>query len=185
MPDKEIRIFDSSNNPLPVNGIHFDLCDAVTGTLLATDYSHDLNPGPHGAPSNQWGVRLNFNPGANPLDVYTSDPTYQYPGNMLQYLEGRLQDRIDIDLLKVLSGPGGQATPLPAAAPAAVSKWVEQGRRWSEEEKRAVRNLIFNYTSAFVPRLDALSKLVDLGKVAQNWEEAMSRLGISVSLLKT
>lgn len=42
---KEIRIYDTSNQVLKVKGIRFELFDAVSGTLLATDVSGDLNPG--------------------------------------------------------------------------------------------------------------------------------------------
>jgi uncharacterized linocin/CFP29 family protein len=178
MPQKEIRIFDTSNNPLKVAGIRFELFDASTNTLLSTDNSRDLDP-----PNDQWGVILNFVEGTTPLEVFTTDPNCKYPGNTLRSLEGKLQDRIDIDLLKLPSGTGGQVKPLTSASPKSVSTWVEDGTLWSEEEKRAVRNIIFNYVSVIVPQLNKLPTL-GLGTVAQNWEGAMSRLDIPSDLLK-
>ena len=73
---------------------------------------------------------------------------------------------------------------LQSGTPSSVSAWVQQGSRWNDQEKRAVRNLIFNYMNVVVPRIDDLSVLSDLGKLAQNWEEAMSRLEIPVNLFR-
>lgn len=183
MPRKDIYLFDDSNNPLQVPKIRVELFDAATGTLLDFDYSKDLNPG-SGTPSNKRGVRLTFTGSNNPLDIYIKDGNYSYPGNTVRNLNGQTQDSIDIDLLRVARGPGGQINPPTSATPTSLSNWVKQGRRWSTEEKKAVRNLIFNYVSVFVPRLDDLPNLTDLRAVANNWEEAMVRLGIPVALLK-
>lgn len=184
MPQKVICIFDTSNNPLRMDKIRFELFDAATGQLLDTQLSADLNLSPVGKPSNEWGVRLKFNSGTNPLDVYTTDPNYEYPGNTIRYLEGRQQDRIDIDLKKLPVISGGQKKPLDSPEPVAISRWVDAGVLWNKEEKGAVRNLIFNYISVFVPQLGDLSKFKDLATVAKNWEETMRRVGVPVDILK-
>lgn len=181
MPRKDVYLFNESNDPLQVKGIRIELFDATTGTLLDAQNSEDLNPGP--MPSNEWGVRLTFTAGTNPLDIYITDPTYCYPGNTIRNLNGQLHDRIWIDLLQLPTGPGGQ-TPPTSVTPSSLSSWVKQGWQWSTRGKKAVGNLIFNYISVIVPRIDDLQKLKDLYDVAQNWEEAMSRLGIRPDLLK-
>jgi len=183
MAEKEIHIFNTSNAVLQVIGIRFELFDVVTGALLCTDNSHDLNPGPGGTPSNDWGVRLKFSPSNHPLEVYTTDPNYRYPGNTIQSLEGKQTDRIDIDLHKVPGGPGGQESRLTSATPVAVSKWVHEAPKWNEDEKRAVLNLVFNYMRAISPQLAKLPKSALMG-VAENWEKAMSQLGIQPDDLK-
>jgi hypothetical protein len=183
MAHKEIRIFDTTNAVLKVAGISFELFDVATGALLSTDLSKDLKPGPGGFPSNEWGVILHFTGGSHPLEVYTTDPTYKYPGNTIQSLEGNQTDRIDIDLSSLPSTTGGQSTQLDSATPLAISNWVKAARNWDEGEKWAVRNLVFNYTRVIVPRLDDLPTS-DLNRVATNWEDAMRRLGIEPDVLK-
>lgn len=183
MQEKEVRIFDDSNNPLQVAGITIELFDAVTGTLFSSDNSKDLNPG-SGGPSNEWGVKLSFTAGSNPLDIYISDPTYNYPGNTVRYLNGQEDDRLDIDLLKVGSGSGGQSAGPASASAASILQWIDLGIQWSASEKRAVRNLVFNYLSVIVPRLSELPRLPDLQRVATHWEEAMRRLNVPIYLLR-
>ena len=177
MEQKEIRIFDTSNAVLKVPGIHFELFDAATGTLLATDISRDLNPG-----SDDWGVKLIFAGGSDHLEIYTTDPIYRYPGHAILSLEGKQSDRIDIDLQKIPTGSGGQATSLTSASPLAVSRWIRQAPEWSRDEKLAVRNLVLNYMR-LVAEIDELpgSKMQN---VAKNWEEALSRLGIFPEILR-
>jgi hypothetical protein len=80
--EKEIRIFDSSNRVLKVKGIRFDLLEVNSGALIDTKNSDDLNPIAGG--SNDWGVKLSFSTRSGPLEVYTSDPNYRYPGNTIQ-----------------------------------------------------------------------------------------------------
>jgi hypothetical protein len=177
MEEKEIRIFDTSNAVLKVTGIRFELFNAATGALIAIDNSRDLNPG-----SNEWGVKLPFAAGSDPLEVYTTDPTYSYPGNAIVSLEGNQTDRIDIDLHKIPAGRGGQATPLTSSSPLVVSGWIRRAPEWSKDEKLAVVNLVLNYMR-LVAEIDQLpeSKMYN---VAKNWEEALRRLGISPDTLR-
>jgi hypothetical protein len=62
--EKEIRIFDSSNAVLRVKGIRFDLLEVSSGMLIDAQNSDDLNKAAGG--SNDWGVKLNFNPCSGP-----------------------------------------------------------------------------------------------------------------------
>lgn len=96
MPSKDVYLFDSFNNPLQVPGLHVDLCEVATGTLLDAKLSVNLK-----TPNNDHGVRLNFPPCTGPLDIYFADPNYRYPGNTVRNLNGQLPDRLDIDLLQV------------------------------------------------------------------------------------
>lgn len=185
MSIKEVYLFDNANNPLQVKGIRVELFDALSGKLLDAQNSDDLNPKWGGAPSNEWGVKLNFSaPHGNPLDIYMTDPNYSYPGNTARNLYGGASDRINIDLLQLPSGGGGQQHALNQANPKLISSWVDAGWRWNEYEKEAVDNLIFNYLTVFVSRLDRLQSLRSLREVARNWEEAMVRLRINPESLQ-
>lgn len=177
MAEKEIRIFDTSNAVLKVSGISFELFDAATGTLLAVDLSRDLNPG-----FNEWGVRLQFAAGSTPLEVYTTDPTYRYPGNTILSLEGNQTDRIDIDLLQIPNYAGGQATQPTSSNLLDVSRWIRQGQKWTAEEKQAVRNLVLNYNRLLV-QLEELPNS-GLHDVAKNWEAALCAVGICPEIFK-
>jgi hypothetical protein len=180
--EKEIRIYDTSNQVLKVKGIRFDLFDAVTGALVSTDLSRDLNPGVTGIPSNDWGVRLSFNSGKHPLDMCTSDPNHSYPGGVIESLEGSQSDRIDIDLLKLPGARGGQSLNLSSGRPVAVSNWIEQSLRWIPEEKRAVRHLVFNYLKVIVPRLPQIPS--EYQQLKNNWGEALRIVGINPDILE-
>jgi len=180
--EKEIRIYDTSNHVLKVQGIRFELFDAVTGTLLATDVSRDLSPSAVGGASNEWGVRLTFNAGSHPLDVYTSDPNHSYPGSVIESLEGSQTDRIDIDLQKMPSARGGQSLNLSSGRPVAISHWIEQATKWSLQERRAVRSLAFNYLKVIVPRLSLLSG--EYSALKSNWGDTLRIVGINPELLE-
>jgi hypothetical protein len=104
--------------------------------------------------------------------------------NMIRNLYGKQNDRIDIDLFSLPSGPGGQSTQPASATARALARWVAAGEKWNREEKAAVRNLIFNYVSVFVSRLEELSRL-QVQAVAHHWEEALRRVGIDPDLLKS
>jgi hypothetical protein len=45
------------------------------------------------------------------FEVYTNDPTYKYPGTVIESLEGANTNRIDIDLHAVPAHAGGQGAP--------------------------------------------------------------------------
>lgn len=180
--EKEIRIFDTSNQVLKVRGIRFELFDVANGALLWSDNSHDLNPGPGGTVSNDWGVRLTFSAGNHPLEVYTSDPNLRYPGNTIQSLEGRQTDRIDIDLQKVPANLGGQSHNLSSAQPRAIVNWVQDAPKWNDEDKRAVLNLVFNYLRVIVPQLEKIS--TEYQELRTNWADTLSKLGISPDILE-
>jgi hypothetical protein len=180
MPTKDIYLFDSSNAPLHVKGIRVELFDAPTGTLLDAQLSDDLNPG--SKPSNEWGVELTFTACANPLDVYFSDPKYKYPGNTVLSLNGKIQGRVDVDLLCLPTGPGGQSGPPPSGAPVDVEDWIENGN-WSDEEKRAVRTLASNFARLIVPKMSLLGSLPALNSVAVNWSGALQKVGLEANVL--
>jgi len=184
MSIKEAYLFDNANNPLRVKGIRVELFDANSGKLLDVQNSDDLNPGWGGPPSNEWGVKLNFSaPHGTPLDIYMTDPTYTYPGNIARNLYGGASDRINLDLLKLPAGSGGQQSSLNYATPRSIAEWVDEGWRWGPEEKDAVRNLIFNFITVISFRLDLLPNRSGLREVANNWGKAMSRLNINHEVL--
>lgn len=184
MSQKEVYLFDAGNNPLQVKGIRVELFDAITCALLDAQNSDDLNPKWGGPPSNEWGVKLSFTaPHGHPLDIYITDPSYSYPGNIARNLYGGATDRVNLDLLALPAGGGGQNNTLDSVAPRAISKWLEAGWRWNEGERAAVRNLIFNYISVIGSRVDELPNRRRLRDVAENWEKAMSRLDINPEAL--
>lgn len=183
MPKKTIYLFDSSNSPLHVKGIRIELFDVSTGTLLATQDSDDLNPGTGGRPSNEWGVQLDFTACGNAVDVYFCDPAYRYPGSIIRNLNGQVTDRVDVDLLRLPTGLGGQAYQLSSPSPASIDKWVRGASKWTEEEKQAVRTVVTSFSSVIVPILDELHDLTDLQRVAANWAETLERVGISHDVL--
>jgi hypothetical protein len=176
MAEKEIRIYDTSNAVLKVASISFELFDASTGTLIAKALSCDLNPG-----HDEWGVLLPFPAGSTPLEVYTTDPRHQYPGNTIVSLEGYQTDRIDIDLQKLPSHPGGNSSKLVSSNPYEVSQWIRRGEKWTIEEKRAVRNLALNYIRL---RLQ-LEEFGDSGlyNVERNWRESLKAIDMDPDVL--
>lgn len=180
MPTKDLYLFDSSNNPLRVQGIVLKLFDAHNGTLLDSKLSDNYNPrNPH---SNEWGAVLSFTACGNPVEVYVTDPNFRYPGNTIHYLNGQVSDRIDIDLEAVPTGHGGQLGLPQTAAPRAIRNWIQSAPNWTDKEKLAVWTLVSNYCRVIMPRADRLSSLTDLAEVAKNWEEALDRIGIPHSL---
>jgi hypothetical protein len=185
MPGKDVHLFDTSNNPLKVAGIRLELFDAVTCTLLDVQNSANLNPGA-GASSSSWGVTLSFPSGGNPLDIYVIDPTYQYPGNTVRYLNGQTPHRIDLDLMKLPSTPSGNVLPSHTISAAGLSRWVGQPSNWTREEKRAVRSLIFNYIGVVVDRIVEHGQLPQaLHDMAANWGDALRKLKIDPDALST
>lgn len=177
MPTKDVHLFDASNNPLTVSGIRLELFDAVTFQLLIAQNSVQLGP-------NAWGAQLFFTAGPNPLDIYVSDPNYRYPGNMVRYLNGRTTDQLDIDLLALPPGPGGQSAPSLNLTPASLSLWVDEGYKWSSREKEAVRNLIFNYLSVIVSRQARVESSSGLREIASNWRTALEQVGVPYQILE-
>jgi hypothetical protein len=176
---KEIRIFDASNNVLKVSGIIFELFDVATGKLVGNDTSKDLNP-----PHDEWGVKLIFSPAsAGAFEVYTNDPTYKYPGNVIESLEGANSNRIDIDLVAVPAHTGGQGPLSGTATVIEVLNWIQSAPNWKVGEKRAVRNLFLNYIK-LIMNFDGPPEKTALGKVVQNWQEAMRRLKIPFEHLR-
>jgi hypothetical protein len=175
--EKEIRIFDASNRVLKVKGIRFDLLEVNSGTLVDTKNSDDLNPIAGG--SNDWGVKLSFSARSGPLEVYTSDPNYRYPGNTIQSLEGQNDNRIDIDLLQVPVTAGGQGSILSTTDPRAICHWVESAPKWDRLERRAVLNLVSNYMRLLAYR-EAAPKKDELTRISQDWEQVLKRLGIEI-----
>lgn len=170
--EKEIRIFDTSNNVLPAPGINFQLLDTTTGTILASDTSRDLNP-----PYNEWGVKLTFSASAGPFQVYTNDPTYKYPGNVIESLEGTKDNLINIDLQKIPAYGSGQTQLSGPTTVMEVIAWIQAAKEWKPGEKRAVLNLFANYIKLRGQFGNNLKK-TPLSEVAENWETALKKLGI-------
>lgn len=185
MAQKAVYLFDETNNVLQVTGIQVELYSTKMGTLLDKQLSADLNPPYLGGSSNEWGVKLNFNlPQHEPADIIITDATYKYPGNAVRHLYVGGSDRVNIDLLSIPSGSGGQQQSAPSRT-GDLARWVEAAPLWDEMEKEAVKNLIFNYVAIFVPRWDFLSNLPSLKKAATNWESALKRLEVSPETLRS
>lgn len=180
MPTKEVYLYDTSNQALKVAGIRVELFDAASGTLLDTKNSQDLNPG---STPDMWGVSLQFASCLDPLDIYVKDPSYRYPGNTVRYLNGDIDGEVKIDLLVLPITPNSQPAPT-KATPQAILNWVNAAEYWAPEEKRAVWNLILNFAAVVGPRWDELAFLSDLHDVADNWAEALTRLGFPYPLLR-
>jgi hypothetical protein len=184
MAQKIIYIFDEYNDPLRISGITFELFDSTTNTLIDKQNSSNLNTSLPASQSNEWGVQLTFTPRSNPLDVLVSDLTFNYPGNLLRYLNGQSDDRIDIDLLQLPNQPGGQSLPLKTSNIPDLISWVQGSPKWNIHQKNAVINLISNYVNVFIPLISKLPKLTEMRDVADNWEKAMGLINIPVSILK-
>jgi len=182
MPLKIILLYDSSNNPLQVNGIRVELFDAVRGTLLGAQNSADLNPGSGGRPSTEWGVELNFPLGSSPLDIYITDPLYRYPGNSVRYLNGRLQDRLYIDVLQLPLATSSKLAAPGSVQPQDLSQWIQNHSDWDDDEKDAVHNLLFNYIAIVVAGPERLRLSKSMDKVRNNWEKALERLGFPIEI---
>lgn len=183
MPLKIILLYDSSNNPLQVEGIRVELFDAVRGGLLQARNSADLNPKRDGRPSTDWGVELDFPLGSSPLDIYITDPLYRYPGNTVRYLNGRLQDRIYIDVLHLPMVTSSRVAAPVSVQPLDLSQWVEEHSDWDADQRDAVRNLLFNYM-AIIARPDRLESSKPMSKVKDNWEKALQRLGFPIDMFE-
>jgi hypothetical protein len=181
---KDVYLYDETNHVLKVKGIQVELYNTSTGTLLDKQFSDDLRRLSGGPPSNEWGARLNYSlPHNDPVDIIITDKSYKYPGNAVRHLYGGGSDRVNIDLLTIPSGSGGQQWPAPKNV-GELARWVESAPRWSRTEKEAVRNLVFNYVNIFVSRWDSLSQLSGLREAERNWEEALRRLKIDPYILR-
>jgi hypothetical protein len=175
--DKEIRIFDTSNKVLKVSGIKFELFEVGTGRLLSNDTSRDLNP-----PHDEWGVKLTFSSSSGPFQVYTNDPSYRYPGNVIENLEGANSNRIDIDLEAVPVHGSGQQSPPDTADVVDVLNWIQAAPNWSGQEKRAVRRLFLNFVKLLADTGGKPEK-TKLAEVADNWATALHKLQIPFARL--
>ncbi len=177
--EKEIRIFDTTNTVLKVSGIIFELFDVATGTLITNDTSKDLNP-----PHEEWGVKLKFSTSSSgPFEVYTNDPTYKYPGNVIESLEGANTNRIDIDLSPVPTHPAGQGALSGGPSVMEVLNWIDAAPEWKPGEKRAVRNLFLNYVK-LVANSNGTPEKTSLARVAKNWQTALAKLHIPFDHLR-
>jgi hypothetical protein len=183
MPDKTVLLYDASNQPLRVKGIRVELFDASSGLLVDAQNSANLDPNA-GPLSVEWGVVLSFTAGTSPLDLLLTDPLYRYPGNTVRYLNGDLQDRVYIDVLQLPQSVGGQTGPPVSAGALDLVSWVQAGLHWSEPDKDAVLNLLFNYLRVIVARPARTERSQRLKEVALNWEAALDRLGIPSQLFK-
>lgn len=184
MATKTIYLYDDTNNVLRVRGIQVELYNRQTGTLLDKQFSDDLNPPVAGGSSNEWGVRLAFSiPQNEPVDILFTDSNYEYPGNAIRHLYAGGSDEVNVDLLRIPSGPGGQWEEPPSHA-GQLARWIHDAPQWSQIEKEAVENLVFDFVSIFVPRWDSLQELNDLSRTAGNWTEALSKLGIDADKLR-
>src|SRR5262249_22926512 len=156
---------------LKVSGIVFELYDVATGTMITNDTSKDLNP-----PHDEWGVKLAFSTSSSgPFQVYTNDPNYRYPGNVIENLEGANTNRIDIDLEAVPAHTGGQGTLSGTPTVLQVLSWIDAAPKWEPDEKRAVRNLFLNYIKLRANAAGPPEKTA-LADVAKNWQSTMRKL---------
>lgn len=177
MPVKKVLLFDDSNNPLKIAGISIELFDNLTGTLLASGLSVNLNP-PAGLASTEWGTSLTFSSCPNAVDIYINDASFEYPGNTLKSLNGSQNDDIDLDLLKIASSPLTAALPN-TATPRQIVTAIGAEKNWSPSEKQAAINLLSNYTSLLYERIaDTKEMPEELRVIFERWALALGNLGI-------
>jgi hypothetical protein len=74
---------------------------------------------------------------------------------------------------------GGQTTTLSSNDPADISRWVQAAPNWDDEEKRAVRNFVFNFMRLRVQR-DVAAKKEALDHLVTNWKQALAKLKIEI-----
>jgi hypothetical protein len=179
-----VYLYDVRNKPLKQKGIRLDLHNAVTNLHLASAFSDDLNPpsSGHGS-SNEWGGRFTYFSVSDPVDILITDAKFEYPGNIVRYVNGDRGGRVDLDLRKLPVGVGGQAFTPTAASPEAISKWVDSAYQWSRDEKKAVKELIFNFARIVVANRNDPAAQSSLSLVADNWAKAIDRLGFPSSIL--
>src|SRR5258705_8025312 len=143
MPTKNVFLFDDTNLPLKVPGIQLELFDSITGLLIDKKLSTNRNL--HlGISSNDWGADLIFSKSSNPLDIYITDTTYEYPGNSIQFLNGETTDRIDLDLMKIPTSPLLNP-PSSKSTPATIISAIQEEKNWTINERKAAINLLVNY----------------------------------------
>ncbi|HEY8917639.1 MAG TPA: hypothetical protein VIM87_14435 [Chitinophaga sp.] len=178
MPVKKVLLFDDSNNPLKIAGISIELFDNLTGTLLASGLSVNLNPAA-GLASKEWGTSLSFSPSCpNAVDIYINDANFEYPGNTLKSLNGSQNDDIDLDLLKIALSP--LTTSLPTSAtPHQIVAAIGAEKNWSLAEKQAAINLLSNYTALLYERIAETKEMPEeLRVIFDRWQLALANLGI-------
>lgn len=177
MAVKNVYLFDDTNLPLKVTGIQIELLDSITGLLIDKQLSVNRNPA-LGAGSTEWGADLTFTSAANPLDIYITDKTYQYPGNTIQFLNGQTNDRIDIDLMKIPTSPLGNP-PSANSSPATIVSAIQSEKGWTVNEKRAAINLVSNYTDIIYKGTISSPELPGaLQRIVTNWDDALRKVGI-------
>lgn len=182
MAVKEVYLYDDTNNPLRIAGITLELFDSSTGVRLDSQTSKNRNPA-LGTSSIDWGADLTFTPGSHPVEIFINDPTYRYPGNTVESLNGQTTDRIDIDLLKLPVTPLSSGTSLPTLV--SLLSAVKKERRWTEKEKKAVINFINNYIKLVAKNtLDSPELPKDVSELLTNWNESLDKLGIDPGLLR-
>lgn len=183
MPTKEVYLFDDSNNPLKVAGISLELFDTVTGKMLVNALS--VNRQPHqGNFSTEWGADLAFTASSHPVDIYINDPTYTYPGNAIESLNGQTTDRLDIDLLKLPTTP--ISTPTTGSTMSSLLQKIRTSSQWSFREKSALISFIHTYLKTVSKHTIESPELPrDLERLIANWDESLNRLGIDPDILRT
>ena len=120
---------------------------------------------------------------SDPVDILITDAKYEYPGGTVRYLNGDRSGRVDLDLKRLPANKGAQVTKPSSAAPGAIRSWVDSSPKWSDKEKEAVKELIFNFARIIVANEDDPVAQHALSRVASNWREAIDRLGFPPSLL--
>ena len=88
-----------------------------------------------------------------------------------------------LDLSKVPATTGGQSSTLSSTDPVTVTHWVQSAPAWSDDEKRAVTNFVFNYMALLGLR-DFVEKKGELNHLVKDWEIELKKLGIEINPLQ-
>ena len=177
-----VYMFDDLGKPLQVKGIGFDLFNTKNGKWIDGRLSDDFTQPPPTPSTNEWGVTLSYSPISDPLEVLVSDKKYDYPGNAIRSFNGQVSGRLDIDLIKIPPGSGGQGyQPDPSAA--ALAAWVRTSNVWTPSEKMGAWNLITNYIALILPWLP-LDPEPERVRVGANWREALQLIDLAPEILE-
>ncbi|MFC0514496.1 hypothetical protein ACFFGT_09800 [Mucilaginibacter angelicae] len=174
MAVKKIYLYNHLNSPLAVPGITLELFDANTGALLDKQFSARRPV------IGDWGADLTFSSVGSPVDIMITDASYRYPGNCVFSLNGTTTEELNLDLLAVPSTPMGNPPPANSTPLTAIN--AVKSSTWGKLEKKAVINLINNYTQLatnILPERYQDGLPPELQEVLDSWKKALDKLGIA------
>ena len=172
-----VYLFDAKCKPLTVSGIAIELFNSTNNSRLNKQVSTQIGT------TSEWGGILSWSPVSVPVEIVFTHSTYQYTGQAILDINGYVAGRLDVVLHKIPQKKGGQARSPASGSLTAISGWVQNGTKWTEEERLAVRTLIGNYYGFLLPRMAEGPDTTEIQDVKANWEKAMSVIGFDPSWL--